>query len=989
MPQQAHRHAPIVVKGPIKPMLPAVAATLAWMDRPALWRPRHVSTVAAAFPPWQAMTFARNVGEANSEVTSAIAFANYALRGLTGKTQVCRPASNAFAESLQRKVLHFARLVCVGSSTTKMHKGAAKSASQAPFLKVWAQLPVLIAVLGAMPARKGSLSARIAGLGTTNLLWLRPVASNVNQALAAIQATLRHLALNVLLEAMQEARQSECSLCPAGWYGNASSGATSNETCSICPSGRAGPAAGLGGFDSCGLCPAGRYAVSEGSTECSECPAGSYSELLGATSPADCIACPAGTFSNETAVGSLTLCQQCPAGTWSSSSATACEDCQAGTASNTTAATSSSTCEDCSLGSFVDYAGASECLECPAGRWSDQLAQTVCSQCAAGTWSDAVAAVATSTCQQCPAGRFSDVSGGSELNSCQSCAKGTWSDQLGVTICQECEVGKWSDATGASSDVCQDCAAGRYGDQSGQSSLDDCLLCDPGTWSSEGLTSCYNCSAGRWSDTIGGGSISTCIACDAGRFSTLVSATSIETCVACPVKTFASQSASTACADCEPGQASFEGSSSCSDCGAGFYEGPTSCEQCPVARYSDSKQASCSQCEAGYVVNSQRTACIPCSLGRFSDTQGAEACQDCGAGRYGIQAGGISLETACEECPAGRVSNGLAVTSLAGCLQCSPGNFAGGTGGSSCEPCQAGRYQESSGQSASRQQLVNHDIPELLEQLSHELEFHHERLQSLQAENRNLKELHEAPPIDKLVTSTSINLATSFPPATGRPPSGRTSQVSFAGDLRSPRISSHQPRRSTGFASESSGTRSLMVRITAEERLQKLAQRTADRDSAGIAGIRTKQFSAEKPWYVINPDSNWFATCWQCATFVGLIFVALITPIQVGLLQLHFDALFVVSLFVDLIFFVDMFLQFCTAYSKRTVRGVEWEVRMHRIVAQKTWFFLDFITLIPFDLMAMGGDDSVVAELKTVKVIRILRLLKLMRLLKSSRTARV
>lgn len=165
-----------------------------------------------------------------------------------------------------------------------------------------------------------------------------------------------------------------------------------------------------------------------------------------------------------------------------------------------------------------------------------------------------------------------------------------------------------------------------------------------------------------------------------------------------------------------------------------------------------------------------------------------------------------------------------------------------------------------------------------------------------------------------------------------------------------------------------------MVRITAEERLHKLAQ-------------RTKQFSAEKPWYVINPDSNWFATWWQFATFAGLIFVALITPIQVGLLQLNFDALFVVSILVDLIFFIDMFLQFCTAYSKRTVRGVEWEVRMHRIVAQylKTWFFLDFITLIPFDLMAMGGEDSVVAELKTVKVIRILRLLKLMRLLKSSR----
>lgn len=33
-----------------------------------------------------------------------------------------------------------------------------------------------------------------------------------------------------------------------------------------------------------------------------------------------------------------------------------------------------------------------------------------------------------------------------------------------------------------------------------------------------------------------------------------------------------------------------------------------------------------------------------------------------------------------------------------------------------------------------------------------------------------------------------------------------------------------------------------------------------------------------------------------------------ITPVQVGLLKLQFDALFVVSIFVDFIFFVDMFL---------------------------------------------------------------------------------
>lgn len=195
-------------------MLPAVAATLAWTDRPAPWRPRHVSTVAAASPPWQATTFARNAGQANSEVTSAIAFANSALRGRSGQTPVCRPVSNAAVESLQRKVIRFAHLVCVESSMTKMRKGAAKSASQAPFLKVWAPQAVQIAVLGATPARKGSLSALIAGLGTTNLLWLPPVASNVNQAVAAIPAMLLHLALNALLEAMQCRQQTRAPPVP-------------------------------------------------------------------------------------------------------------------------------------------------------------------------------------------------------------------------------------------------------------------------------------------------------------------------------------------------------------------------------------------------------------------------------------------------------------------------------------------------------------------------------------------------------------------------------------------------------------------------------------------------------------------------------------------------------------------------------------------------------------------------------------------------------
>eukprot|EP00438_Fugacium_kawagutii_P008010 Skav209161 [mRNA] locus=scaffold1137:244573:247113:- [translate_table: standard] len=117
--------------------------------------------------------------------------------------------------------------------------------------------------------------------------------------------------------------------------------------------------------------------------------------------------------------------------------------------------------------------------------------------------------------------------------------------------------------------------------------------------------------------------------------------------------------------------------------------------------------------------------------------------------------------------------------------------------GVSVAQCEAGKRRASASAAMDR-------CKELLEQLSQELEFHHERLQSLQAENRSLKELQHEAPIDKLMTSTSINLAASFPPVSGVPPLGvpsvpvRSSQVSFARDVHSPRDSSHLHRRSSG-----------------------------------------------------------------------------------------------------------------------------------------------------------------------------------------------
>lgn len=156
-----------------------------------------------------------------------------------------------------------------------------------------------------------------------------------------------------------------------------------------------------------------------------------------------------------------------------------------------------------------------------------------------------------------------------------------------------------------------------------------------------------------------------------------------------------------------------------------------------------------------------------------------------------------------------------------------------------------------------------------------------------------------------------------------------------------------------------------------------------------IRGQKTRVFMMQKPWYVINPDSNIAANIWQGITTLALVWVALVTPLQVGLLKLQVDWIFLTSLVVDLIFLIDMVLQFFTTYVRRTPRGDEWEVRMVSIILHylRTWFFLDFITLIPFELLTLGSGSGAFEELTFIKVIRVLRLLKLTRLMRSSRLA--
>ncbi|CAK9047032.1 Potassium channel GORK (Guard cell outward rectifying K(+) channel) (AtGORK) [Durusdinium trenchii] len=150
---------------------------------------------------------------------------------------------------------------------------------------------------------------------------------------------------------------------------------------------------------------------------------------------------------------------------------------------------------------------------------------------------------------------------------------------------------------------------------------------------------------------------------------------------------------------------------------------------------------------------------------------------------------------------------------------------------------------------------------------------------------------------------------------------------------------------------------------------------------------KTIEFAAQRPWWVINPDSNRFSHVWQVVTNFALAFVALVTPLQVGLLEIDWDALFVITWCVDIVFMIDMVLQFITMYPRTTARGMELEYRPSKIAKHymMTWFCLDFATLIPLDTIGLLAGADRLKDLRSIKIIRVLRLLKLMRLLRSSK----
>jgi len=140
--------------------------------------------------------------------------------------------------------------------------------------------------------------------------------------------------------------------------------------------------------------------------------------------------------------------------------------------------------------------------------------------------------------------------------------------------------------------------------------------------------------------------------------------------------------------------------------------------------------------------------------------------------------------------------------------------------------------------------------------------------------------------------------------------------------------------------------------------------------------IRRKNMFYQKP-------ESAFMQRWDLMLMIALIFTAIVTPYEVAFVSTELDALFVVNRLVDLVFICDMANNFMLVYYDKDGQMI----KDHGLIAKrymKGWFFLDFLTILPYDSAKYLFNDTG-GQAKMLRLVRLLRLLKLLRILRASR----
>ena len=140
----------------------------------------------------------------------------------------------------------------------------------------------------------------------------------------------------------------------------------------------------------------------------------------------------------------------------------------------------------------------------------------------------------------------------------------------------------------------------------------------------------------------------------------------------------------------------------------------------------------------------------------------------------------------------------------------------------------------------------------------------------------------------------------------------------------------------------------------------------------------------------IHPNSEFMHT-WDVLIVLLLVYTATFTIFEICFLGSsgELDSMFWVNRAIDFIFFVDLVMHFFIMVPRKNTEAMISDLHTIATMYLKSWFIVDLVSVIPYDVFALGGDDGTDVPIENLRVLRLLRLLRLLKLARVLRGFRI
>ncbi|OQS03787.1 hypothetical protein THRCLA_03918 [Thraustotheca clavata] len=133
----------------------------------------------------------------------------------------------------------------------------------------------------------------------------------------------------------------------------------------------------------------------------------------------------------------------------------------------------------------------------------------------------------------------------------------------------------------------------------------------------------------------------------------------------------------------------------------------------------------------------------------------------------------------------------------------------------------------------------------------------------------------------------------------------------------------------------------------------------------------------------IHPHST-FMRNWDILSIALLLFTAIVTPFETAFLSPSVDALFVINIFVDCCFVMDMLIRFFLAYFDSHTNMWITDARLIIKHYLRGWFIVDFLSIIPFDVFGLVLTSPILSQMRFMRIMRLFRLMKIVRVVRDA-----